>query len=236
MSRRARTAAAAGSAVSVALALVIAFHAGAARATAVATTAPMNVITVQGGQFVDDHGREVVLRGFNVSGETKLAEYGGLPFASTPGQVDEAYLSRVTDQMRAFLDEGFAALPDYHQDLYSRSLFNPGSWYTGDGAPAWVVAAGQYPKEFCGICVQWGQNITQNAAVQNASYDFWHNRLGFQDAFLNQAERTLRYIRQHLTADQFARVVGFDPFNEPYAGRYDQGQDSVTSTTAPTTS
>jgi hypothetical protein len=129
--------------------------------------------------------------------------------------------------MRAFLDEGFAVLPDYHQDLYSRYLFDSGSWYTGDGAPAWVVAAGRYPKEFCGICVQWGQNITQNAAVQDASADFWHNRLGFQDAFLAQAEGTLGYIRQHLTAGQFARIVGFDPFNEPYAGRYDAGQDSA---------
>src|SRR5581483_5700847 len=31
----------------------------------------------------DGYGREVVLRGFNVSGETKLAENGYLPFAST---------------------------------------------------------------------------------------------------------------------------------------------------------
>src|SRR5690349_6449339 len=80
MSRRARAAAATGSTVSVALALVIAFSAGSAQGT---TTPPTNLITVGGGQFVDERGREVVLRGFNVSGETKLAENGGLPFAST---------------------------------------------------------------------------------------------------------------------------------------------------------
>ena len=40
-------------------------------------------VTVDGGRFTDGHGREVVLRGFNVSGETKLEENGGLPFAST---------------------------------------------------------------------------------------------------------------------------------------------------------
>ena len=39
-------------------------------------------LTVRDGRFADDHGREVVLRGYNVSGETKLAENGGLPFAS----------------------------------------------------------------------------------------------------------------------------------------------------------
>ncbi|HEX8630011.1 MAG TPA: cellulase family glycosylhydrolase [Catenuloplanes sp.] len=223
-------------------------------------------VHVAGGRFTDAHGREVVLRGFNVSGEVKLAENGGLPFADvadarrsatamrgltgantvrfllswayaqpTPGQLDLGYLSRVTEQVRPFLDQGFRVFFDYHQDLYSRYLFNTGSWYTGDGAPQWVVAAGGYPKESCGICVQWGQNITQNAAVQNATYDFWHNRvlatpagpIAVQDAFLAQAQGSMEYLRQHLTAAQFAGVVGFDPLNEPFAGRYDAGQDSL---------
>jgi hypothetical protein len=35
------------------------------------------VITASGGQFVDERGREVVLREFNVYGETKLAENRG---------------------------------------------------------------------------------------------------------------------------------------------------------------
>src|ERR1043165_5789489 len=39
-------------------------------------------LTVANGRFVDGNGREVVLRGYNVSGETKLAENKGLPFAS----------------------------------------------------------------------------------------------------------------------------------------------------------
>lgn len=124
-------------------------------------------LTVQNGHFVDGNGREVVLRGYNVSGETKLEENGGLPFASVAdakksatalralgggnsvrfllswahaepaqGQVDTAYLAAATDQMRAFLDAGIRVYPDFHQDLYSRYLFNSGSWYTGDGAPS----------------------------------------------------------------------------------------------------
>ncbi|MBT1089878.1 cellulase family glycosylhydrolase [Streptomyces sp. Tu102] len=40
-------------------------------------------LTVRSGRFVDGNGREVVLRGYNVSGETKLKENNGLPFAST---------------------------------------------------------------------------------------------------------------------------------------------------------
>jgi cellulase (glycosyl hydrolase family 5) len=214
-------------------------------------------ISVRGSGFVDGYGREVVLRGFNVSGETKLAENGFLPFATaadaqksaqamrsltganvvrfplswagaepTRGQMDSGYLTALTDQVKAFLHEGLAVLPDYHQDLYSRYLFNTGSWYSGDGAPKWVVDAGNYPRENCGICVHWGQNITQNAAVQYATSDFWHNAYGVRDEFVDQAVRTMTYLREHLSADEFGGILGMDPYNEPFAGRYDQGQDS----------
>src|SRR6185312_12481667 len=93
-----------------------------------------------------------------------------------PGQIDYTYLRTVAAQMQAFLDAGVYVFVDFHQDLYSRYIFNTGSWYTGDGAPQWVIANGGYPTENCGICVTWGQNITSNAAVQDATYDFWHNR------------------------------------------------------------
>ncbi|MEU5272380.1 cellulase family glycosylhydrolase [Streptomyces hygroscopicus] len=224
-------------------------------------------VTVEGTRFADGHGREVVLRGFNVSGETKLEENGGLPFAGTadarasavamrnltgadavrfllswahaeprPGQVDTAYLERATAQLKAFLDAGIRVFPDFHQDLYSRHLFDEDSWYSGDGAPEWVVDAGGYPKESCGICFHWGQNITQNQAVRSATRDFWSNRaltteagtVRVQDAFLATAEKTMSYLARHLTEDEFARVVGFDPLNEPYAGVYDDGQNSRT--------
>ncbi|MEU9989231.1 endoglycosylceramidase [Streptomyces sp. NPDC048045] len=216
-------------------------------------------LTVRGGRFLDGEGREVVLRGYNVSGETKLEENNGLPFASVAdartsatalralgggnavrfllswahaepvrGQVDTAYLGAVTEQLRVFLDAGIRVYPDFHQDLSSRYLFDAGSWYTGDGAPGWAVDAGNYPQEYCGICLFWGQNITQNAAVQQAQYDFWHNAHGLQDAFLTTAQAAMTYLRQHLSEGEFAGVVGFDPYNEPYAGSYDSGQTSRT--------
>ncbi|MEV0176323.1 cellulase family glycosylhydrolase [Streptomyces sp. NPDC050803] len=228
---------------------------------ATAATLPFDgtALTVSDGRFVDGHGREVVLRGYNVSGETKLAENGGLPFASVAdatksatalralgggnavrfllswayaepvrGQVDTAYLAAATAQIRAFLDAGIRVYPDFHQDLYSRHLFDADSWYTGDGAPRWAVDAGNYPDESCGICLFWGQNITQNEAVKRASYDFWHNAHGLQDAFLATAQTTMTYIRQNVTAAQFTGIVGFDPYNEPHAGVYDSGQTSRT--------
>ncbi|KOV96739.1 cellulase family glycosylhydrolase [Streptomyces sp. NRRL B-3648] len=216
-------------------------------------------LTVRDGRFTDGQGRETVLRGYNVSGETKLEENGGLPFASAAdarkaaaalralgggnavrfllswahaepvrGQVDTAYLAAATEQIRAFLDAGIRVYPDFHQDLHSRYLFDTGSWYTGDGAPEWAVKAGSYPKESCGICLFWGQNITQNTAVQKAQYDFWHNAHGLQDAFLATAQATMAQLRRNLSAEEFAGIAGFDPYNEPYAGGYDSGQTSRT--------
>ncbi|AHH98414.1 cellulase family glycosylhydrolase [Kutzneria viridogrisea] len=216
---------------------------------------PTSAITVRGNTFVDGAGREVVLRGFNVSGGVKLGEHGGLPFAEAEqarqaatemrrltganavrfllnwaaaepvrGQSDPDYHARLTEQLRAFLDQGFAVITDWHQDLVSRALFARDSWYTGDGAPAWALAP--HPHESCGICVHWGQNITQNSVVQQANADFWHNRDGVREEFLAQAGRTMEYLRTHLSAAEFAGIVGMDPWNEPYAGRYDQGQDS----------
>ncbi|GAB3952994.1 cellulase family glycosylhydrolase [Streptomyces sparsus] len=216
-------------------------------------------LTVEDGRFKDGLGREVVLRGYNVSGSAKLKENNGLPFASVAdarksaralralgggnsvrfllhwayaeparGQVDTAYLAAATAQMGAFLDAGIRVYPDFHQDLYSRWLFDADSWYTGDGAPGWAVDVGDYPDEFCGICLFWGQNITQNEAVKRATYDFWHNRYGLQDAFLATAQKTMTYVREHLSAAQFAGVVGFDPWNEPHAGVHDPGQTSRT--------
>ncbi|SEP74316.1 Cellulase (glycosyl hydrolase family 5) [Streptomyces sp. yr375] len=238
--------------------------AGSPTATAAATlpgSLPFDgtALTVSGGRFVDGTGREVVLRGYNVSGETKLAENNGLPFASVAdakksatalralgggnsvrfllswayaepvrGQVDTAYLAGVTDQIRAFLDAGIRVYPDFHQDLYSRHLFNTGSWYTGDGAPKWAVDLGGYPTESCGICFLWGQNITQNNAVKAGQYDFWHNAYGVQDNFLATAQQTMAYVKQHLTDEEFAGIVGFDPYNEPYAGTYTSRQTSRT--------
>ncbi|WP_328875805.1 cellulase family glycosylhydrolase [Streptomyces sp. NBC_00287] len=226
---------------------------------ATAATLPFDgtALTVSDGRFIDGHGREVVLRGYNVSGETKLAENNGLPFASVAdarksatalralgggnsvrfllswayaepvrGQVNTAYLSAATAQIGAFLDAGIRVYPDFHQDLYSRWLFDADSWYTGDGAPKWAVDLGDYPDEYCGICPFWGQNITSNAAVTQASYDFWHNTYGLQDSFLDTAQKTMMYLKQNLTADRFAGIVGFDPYNEPHAGVYDSGQTS----------
>lgn len=242
---------------------VVAAMAAAGAAAVTAAPAQADVVVSpkqQNWVFRDDAGREITLRGFNVSGSTKLYENGLLPFRSTadaaksaqamrdltganairfliswegvqpaPDRIDYAYLDRAVAQIRAFTDRGFHVLLDYHQDLYSSHLFNSGSWYTGDGAPKWVIDAGGYPKESCGICIMWGQNMQTNTAVRKAAYDFWRNRVlstpagqvGVQDAYLTQAKATMTYLKQKLPQPAFQNIVGLDPFNEPFDGGLD---------------
>ncbi|KAB2339964.1 cellulase family glycosylhydrolase [Actinomadura rudentiformis] len=208
----------------------------------------------------DAQGREVTLRGFNVSGSTKLYENSLLPFRSTadavksaqamrdltganvvrfliswegvqpaPDRIDYAYLDKAIAQIKVFTDRGINVLLDYHQDLYSAHLFNKGSWYTGDGAPKWVIQAGGYPKESCGICILWGQNMQTNGAVRQAMYDFWRDRVlttsagpvGVQSAYLQQAEAMMTYVKQKLPPESFNAVIGMDPLNEPFDGGLD---------------
>ncbi|NKZ04910.1 cellulase family glycosylhydrolase [Actinomadura latina] len=245
------------------LSIVLTASMVAAGATALAPRARADVVIAPQQQdwvFRDDAGRQITLRGFNVSGSTKLYENDLLPFRSTadaaksaqamrdltganairfliswegvqpaPDRIDYAYLDRAIAQIRAFTDRGFRVLLDYHQDLYSSHLFNSGSWYTGDGAPKWVIDAGGYPKESCGICIMWGQNMQTNTAVRKAAYDFWRNRVlstsagqvGVQDAYLTQAKATMTYLKQKLPQPAFQNIVGFDPFNEPFDGGLD---------------
>jgi hypothetical protein len=210
-------------------------------------------------KVADGDGREVVLRGFNVSGSTKLYENGLLPFRSTADaaaaatqmreltganairfliswegvqpardRIDTAYLDRAAGQIRQFTDRGIRVLLDWHQDLYSSHLFDPDSWYTGDGAPKWVIDAGNYPDESCGICVLWGQNMMTNGAVRSAMYDFWRNRYGVQDAYLTQARAALTHLRSRVDPGM---MLGVDPFNEPFDG----GLDGASGTTWETT-
>lgn len=213
------------------------------------------VAAVATSGLIDQYGREVTLRGFNVSGSGKLHESGLLPFRSTAdagtsaaamrdltganairftiswegvqpaaNRIDTAYLDRAAAQIQQFTSRGIRVLLDYHQDLYTSYVFNQGSWYTGDGAPKWVIDLGSYPAESCGICLLWGQNMLNNNAVRGAVHDFWHNHAGVQDAYLSQAGSALSYLAGKVSMPM---MLGVDPFNEPFDG----GTDGASGTT-----
>ncbi|MDF3821350.1 cellulase family glycosylhydrolase [Leptospira sp. 96542] len=141
--------------------------------------------------------------------------------------IDYSYLDAVIAQMKKAIAKRMYILVDYHQDLFSRHLFNKDSWHTGNGAPLWVTQGGSYPKEYCGfICASWSQNNLTNEAVRKGFRNFWNNAplstsvgtRNMQTEFLWQIEKTTAYIRSQLTDAEFSYVLGLDPFNEPVDG------------------
>ncbi|MGI0118791.1 cellulase family glycosylhydrolase [Zooshikella sp. RANM57] len=142
-------------------------------------------------------------------------------------RIDYGYLADVVAQVKVAIDNGFFVLVDYHQDLYSRHLFNTDSWHTGNGAPAWIVPSDEYPTEYCGIvCVSWSQHNLTNEAVRLAFRRFWENSVVntkkgeryVQDEYLWQLGQVLRFFRENLSNEEFGYIVGIDPFNEPVDG------------------
>ncbi|TGK12299.1 glycosyl hydrolase family 5 [Leptospira fletcheri] len=208
--------------------------------------------------FLDGLGREAYFRGFNISGNTKLAQHGFKPFqntadaeigftrlAQTTGTnmirfliswegvhtavdtIDYSYLDAVIAQMRIAIGKRMYVLIDFHQDLFSRNLFNRNSWYTGNGAPAWIISANSYPTEYCGIiCATWSQNNLTNEAIRLAYRNFWNDKTlnttagtrTTQEEFVWQLGEAASYLKKNLTAAEFEYVLGIDPFNEPVDG------------------
>jgi hypothetical protein len=141
--------------------------------------------------------------------------------------VDYEYLDSIIAQLKKAVAKKMYVLVDYHQDLFSRHLFNQKSSYTGNGAPAWITPAGSYPTEYCGIiCVNWSQNNLTNEAIRKAFRNFWDNaplstssgQRKMQDEFVWQVGQAARYIKENLSEEEFDYVLGLDPFNEPVDG------------------
>lgn len=144
-----------------------------------------------------------------------------------PDRIDTVYLDQVAAQMKVAIGRGMYVLLDYHQDLFSRHLFNAKSWHTGNGAPAWITPKGMYPAEYCGIvCASWSQHNLTDEAVRRAFRNFWNNaplptvagERRMQDEFLWQTGRALAYLKNRLSPAEFDMVLGLDPFNEPVDG------------------
>ncbi|PJZ36484.1 glycosyl hydrolase family 5 [Leptospira levettii] len=142
-------------------------------------------------------------------------------------KIDHSYLDEVISQIKKVTSKNIYVLLDYHQDLFSRHLFNQNSWHTGNGAPLWITKNGNYPKEYCGIvCASWSQNNLTNEAIRRAFRNFWNNApintpsgvRYMQTEYLWQIEKTVSYIKNQLSPEEFSYVIGLDPFNEPVDG------------------
>lgn len=183
----------------------------------------------------DEHGRVLVLRGFNTASSAKSSPNGMPAFTEDdlereqadmgtnfvrfliswrsvepePGEYDQAYLDRVATRVGWYSERGYHVMLDTHQDLWSGAITPDG--HTGNGAPAWATRMDGMPV---GSHDMW-ERYYLDPGVIRAFDNFW-NITG------RHPELAERYAGAWwAVADRFAddpAVIGYDLMNESYGG------------------
>jgi endoglycosylceramidase len=206
---------------------------------------PSSRLTADGRLLRDTASRQVVLRGVNAGGRSKLPPFfpfefreSGQPdqvaapsFADalrayvdrlaswginvvrlpwsweglepTRGTIDETYLARYVEMVRAFGARGIRIIVELHQDVFARP-------YCGDGFPLWACPQPLPPAP--ASCAAWYSGYSASPDVDAAFDRFWRNEDGLQDAFIAAWRRV---AARTWSVEQ---VIGFDVLNEPHPG------------------
>ncbi len=189
-----------------------------------------STITVKGDQFVDNHGRQVILNGINVGSKNKqdgyifqsgpelytnLKKWGvncirlliiwdGLE--PEPGVYNEAYLKEIDKRIKWAEENDIFVVLDMHQDLFSVKY--------SDGAPEWATLDEGKPHTKGAI---WSDAYLLSGAVQTSFDNFWLNKpapdgIGIQDHFAALWKHISKRYANNTT------VIGYDILNEPFPG------------------
>lgn len=188
-------------------------------------------VTVEDGRFIDQDGRQVILRGVNVGekrspylswhGPREYAQMRGWGFncirlltfwaAIEPecGRYDEEYLKGLDERIKWAKENNIYVILDMHQDLYGEGI--PG----GDGAPKWATL--DEGKRHASLGFVWSDAYLVSPKIHAAFDNFWNNSpgpdgVGIQDRFALAWQHLARRY-----ADEPA-VIGFDLLNEPFPG------------------
>lgn len=198
-------------------------------------------LSVSGAALLDEHGREVILRGFNAGGRAKMPPF--LPFDVVPGvpnaQTADAYFGRIealganlirltfswealeptkgtydeayVAQYRMLLDAAHAHGFSVIVDFHQDVFASP---FCGDGFPLWALGDLPHgePHYDCGF-PDWAFPGLDPASVVSQAFDrLWTNQDGLQD----DMEAMWRYFAGELAGHP--AIAGFEIINEPSSG------------------
>lgn len=114
-------------------------------------------------------------------------------------QYDEKTFEMLKGFVSRLGEHNIYVLLDMHQDLFFKNV------NIGDGAPKWLTADYKQKKP---VAI-WAEGYFYMRDVQRAFNDFWQNKNGMQDRFVNLWQR----VTQEFSA--FDNVIAYDYFNEP---------------------
>jgi len=178
-----------------------------------------------GKVILDSQGRQVLLRGMNVTGlqQAKDMKPGAVPGAQdfakmsadgfdvirlpinwsrlepSPGHISASYLDLVRSVVNDAAAHGIYTILDLHNIDWS-------IYYGGDGSPSWATAGG-LPRSFP-LGSPWNRHLAPGVL---ASYGvFWADLGGWQQ----DVTEVWSYVAQAFRGD--SAVAGFDLWNEPH--------------------
>ncbi len=178
-----------------------------------------------GEAILDSQGRQVLLRGMNVTGllEAEDMRPGPVPISEDftemqadgfdvirlpinwsrleprPGQMSKSYLDQIRQVVELAAGHGIYTILDLHNIDWS-------IYYHGDGAPSWATA-GELPRSFP-LGSPWNRHLAPGVL---ASYGiFWANLGGWQQDVTQVWSYVARAFRNN------SAVAGFDLWNEPH--------------------
>lgn len=187
-------------------------------------------IQIEGQNFVDSDGRQIIFSGINFISKNPNEKYLPKEGVETfqkfrswgfncirlgiiwdglepePGKYNEEYLLEIDKRIQWATDNGIYVYLDMHQDLYGAKF--------SDGAPNWATLDEEQPHYSGPV---WSDSYMISPAVQTAFDNFWKNSpasdgIGLQDHYANLWKHIAKRYANNTT------VIGYDIMNEPFLG------------------
>lgn len=193
---------------------------------------PFPLVMAKNGRFFDTDDGEIILRGVNIGGNSKvpdflplndLSDLNPLPawginvirllftweaYEPEEGNFDEEYLAELTRIADAAGDLGIRVIIDIHQDGYTRFLANG----CGDGFPQWTIPSNLTldTPDNGEACAAWPVLVLGDPDVHSAFSEFFADTFGVRTQYLQLMESLASHFSTH------PAVIGYDLLNEPW--------------------